>query len=93
MTTHDRHPEAAPTLEEVPATAGTDQQTGPAESATAPIGPSTAPTESTLPEGERSAVDTDAGRHAEVDSSVPSNTPPADAYPPTAHTESDRIGR
>ena len=92
MTTHDRHPEAAPTLEEVPATAGTDQQTGPAESATAPIGPSTAPTESTLPEGERSAVDTDAGRHAEVDSSVPVNTPPADAYPPTAHTESAIAG-
>jgi hypothetical protein len=87
MTTHDQHTEITPIPEEAePATALTEQQTGPAEASTAHSGPSTAPTESTVPGGEGSAVGTDAGRHAQVDSAVPREAEPA--YPTTGQTES-----
>jgi hypothetical protein len=91
MTTHEHPTEATPTLEEQPdtATPGADPRTPPAQS-TAPTGPSTPPTESTVPGGQWSAAETNAvGRHADVDSSVPSQAPPDGAYSPTAHTESE----
>lgn len=90
MTTHDRHPETTPALNEEVQTA--PDQTGPAESSTGRSGPSTAPTESTVPEGERSAIGTDAGRYAEGDGPVPSQAQPADAHSATAQTESAITG-
>jgi len=88
MTTHEHHTEATPTIEQVePATTTTDQQVRQADPSTARTGLSTAHTESTLPGGEGSAVATDTGQHAEVQSPSPSHTPPADAYPSTAPTE------
>jgi hypothetical protein len=89
MTTHDQHAEVTPIPEEAePATAQTEQHTWPAEASTAPTGPSTAPTESTVQRGQGSAVGTDAGRHAQADSALPSQAAAGDAYPATAQTES-----
>jgi len=93
MTTHDHHTETTPTLEAgEPATAITDDQTAQTDSSTRRTGPSTAQAESSTPGGELSVVGTDAGQQADVESSLSSQTQPADAQPSTAHTESALAG-
>ena len=91
MTTHDHHPGVTPTHEEVePTTVGTDHRSErPAPSTATADSPSMAPPESTIPQGEPAPVGADAGRHAEVASSAPNQTPPAVAHsePPGADNE------
>lgn len=85
MTIHDEHPEVTEAHEEAETTTPmTDDQTTLAEPSKAPVGPSAAQTESTIPEGgsavpetERSDVGTDAGRHAEAESPVVADAAPS----------------
>jgi hypothetical protein len=81
MTTHDHRTETAVSPEEVePATPGPETLTDRAASSTVNADPSTAQTESTIPEGQPSAAAADA---------VPNKAPPSDAHsePSSAPTE------
>lgn len=81
MTTPDHHTETAPSPEEVePATPGTETLTDRAASSTVNADPSTAQTESTIPEGQPSAA---------AAAAVPNKAPPSDAHsePSSAPTE------
>ena len=81
MTTHDHRTETAVSPEEVePATPGTETLTDRAASSTVNADPSTAQTESTIPEGQPSAA---------AAAAVPNKAPPSDAHsePSSAPTE------
>src|SRR6478752_767046 len=93
MTTHDQHNEATPPLEQVePATPVTDREAQRADSSMAPTGPSSAPTESTIPAAESAPARTDAGRHMQAQGSISNQTEPEEAGLPAADTESAITG-
>jgi hypothetical protein len=98
MTIHDHHTETAPSPEEVePATPGTETLTERAPSSTVSADPSTAQTESTIPEGQPSAAAADAVPHQApppVTQSEPSSAPTeptvADREAPANMTQGSR---